>query len=104
VVQHAVRTTWRVLQLEAEHPLVSFARTYVPDRFERTALRSYVARDRSYATQAAAGVLALRSTRDRAAYARALLLPQRDYARERGGYLARLRRSARIARHWKQPA
>jgi hypothetical protein len=104
VVQHAVLTTWRVLQLDAQHPLLAFAHTFTPDRFERTALRSYVASDRSYATQAAAGVLALHGTRARAAYARALLLPQRDYARARGGYLARLRRSARLARHWKQPA
>jgi hypothetical protein len=48
-------------------------------------------------------VLALRTTRERAAYARALLLPGREYARARGGYLSRLKRSARAASHWKQP-
>jgi hypothetical protein len=104
VVQHAVRATWRMLHLSSTHELVSWARHYTPDRFERTALRAYVAPDRSYATQAAAGVLALRTARDRAAYARALLLPERDYAKARGGYFARLKRSARAASRWKESA
>jgi hypothetical protein len=104
VVQHAVLSTWGLLQLRADHALLRWARAYEPDRFERTALHAYVGRNRSYATQSAAGLFALHGVRARAEYARAMLFPGRAYTRSRGGYVARFRRSARIARSWNQSA
>jgi hypothetical protein len=99
VVQRAVLGSWRQLELDADHPLLEWARSYEPSRFEQRALNAYVSDRRSYATQALAGLGAVRGVRARASYLYAMALPAPSYARERGGHLARWRRGANVARH-----
>lgn len=99
VVQRAVRLSRHALGLPADGPLDEFAEHYRPERFERAALRSYVAADRGYPLQAAAGVRALRGVGARAAYIRAMVVPSPDYVRDRdGGYLRRAGRALRLSR------
>jgi hypothetical protein len=98
VVQRAVLGAWRQLDLDAPHPLLDWARSYDPSRFEQRALAAYVSERRSYATQALAGLGAVRGVRARASYLYAMALPVPSYARERGGHLARWRRGANAAR------
>jgi hypothetical protein len=97
VVQRAIRLARHVLDLPSLGRIDDWAATYHPDRFERGALRAYLAGDRSYGLQAAAGLRALHGVRDRAAYARALVAPSSEYVRARdGGYLRRLQRGVRL--------
>jgi hypothetical protein len=97
VVQRAVRLARHTLDLPTLGPIDEWAATYQPDRFERGALRAYLAADRTYGLQAAAGLRALHGIRDRAAYARALVAPSPEYVRARdGGYLRRLQRGVRL--------
>jgi hypothetical protein len=92
VVQRAVTCTWDAFGLPPDHAAIAWARAYQPTRFERDAMSAYTGTGRSYGTQALAGVRALPGTRDRARYVGALLFPNRQYARERDGYVARWRR------------
>jgi hypothetical protein len=103
VVQRAVFGAWRQLGLDAPHPLLDWARSYEPSRFEQRALVAYVSERRSYATQALAGLGAVRGVRARASYLYAMALPAPSYARERGGHLARWRRGASTARRAEVP-
>ncbi|MCU1429192.1 MAG: putative nucleotidyltransferase [Actinomycetia bacterium] len=98
VVQRAVLLAWLGLGLTAENPLLRAVLAAHPKGSERRALQAYVGTGHSYATQAAAGIWALPGVRARAAYASALLLPNREYARERDGYLARWRRAGALVR------
>jgi hypothetical protein len=98
VVQRAVLGAWQQLDLDAPHPLVDWARSYEPSRFEQRALVAYVSERRSYATQALAGLSAVRGVRARASYLYAMALPAPTYARERGGHVTRWRRGAATAR------
>jgi hypothetical protein len=99
VVQRAVRITRRRLPASIDGPLADWADTYVPDRFERAALRPYVTASRSYAAQMAAGMWALEGIRPRLEYASALLLPDRDYVHEReGSYVRRWKHALSLAR------
>jgi hypothetical protein len=98
VVQRAVLCTWDAFDLPGTHPFQEWARRYRPTAFERRALAAYIAPNRSYATQAIAGLHAVRGVRAKCAYAGALLIPSREYARERGGYVGRLRRGVATAR------
>lgn len=98
VVQRAVLSTWAFLSLECDHPALEWALAYRASRWERDALAAYVVPGRSYALQSLAGLRALRSPRAKAAYASALLFPSRSYARDRGGYVARWRRTLSTAR------
>jgi hypothetical protein len=103
VVQRAVLGAWEQLGIDAPHPLLDWARSYEPSRFEQRALAAYVSEHRSYATQALAGLGAVRGVRARASYLYAMALPVPSYARERGGHLARWRRGATTARHVEVP-
>jgi hypothetical protein len=103
VVKRAVLAAWSQLQLDVPHPLLDWARTYVPSRFEQRALLAYVSERRSYTTQALAGLVAVRGVRARASYLYAMALPVPSYARERGGHLARWRRGATAARRVEVP-
>jgi Uncharacterised nucleotidyltransferase len=99
VVQRALQLTRRRLPADFDGPLFDWAAHYRPDRFERAALRSYTSTSRSYATQMAAGVWALRGLRPRVEYAAALLLPDRTYLRERdGSYVKRWVRAIEVGR------
>ena len=102
VVQRALQFTRTRLAADLDGPLYDWAARYRPDRFERAALRSYTSTRRSYATQMAAGVWALRGFRPRVEYAAALLLPDRTYLREReGSYVKRWVRAIEIGRRSK---
>jgi len=97
VVQRASRLARHALGLTTLGPLDEWATDYRADRFERSALRSYVAPDRTYSLQAAAGVRALRGVGARAAYIRAMVVPSAQYVRDRdGGYVRRLGRALRL--------
>ncbi|HEX5613920.1 MAG TPA: nucleotidyltransferase family protein [Acidimicrobiia bacterium] len=94
VVQRAVRLARHALVVDDLGPIAAWAGEYRPDRFERAGLRAYVAADRSYALQAAAGVRAVRGVRNRAAYVRAMVVPSGDYLAARDGRYARRMRRA----------
>ncbi len=99
VVQRALQLTRIRLAADFAGPLYDWATRYRPDRFERAALRPYTSSSRSYATQMAVGVWALRGFRPRVDYAAALLLPDRTYLREReGSYIKRWVRAIEIGR------
>lgn len=98
VVARAVSATWSALAL-APTPLVRWARAFVPDRFQARALRAYVGPDRSYATQAAAGLAAVHGLTAKTAYLRAVALADRDHVRRHdGSYARRIRRGWRALR------
>jgi hypothetical protein len=94
VIAAAAGAAARTLRLSSVGPLLPWASAYEPDRFERMALRVHTDPYASYASQAAAGVWAVRGVRSRAAYLRALLLPSAGYLEERDGtYRHRLARA-----------
>jgi Uncharacterised nucleotidyltransferase len=102
VVQRALHLTRTHLRADLASPLYEWADRYVPDRFERAAMRPYAEGGRSYAAQMAAGMWALRGIRTRVAYGGALLFPDRHYVREReGGYVRRWARALSLARRSK---
>jgi hypothetical protein len=104
VVQEALVSTWSVLGLEAATPLDRWAATHRPDRFEQRSLQAYVGPARSYATQAVAGLAAVRGPRAKASYVRALLAADRDYVRDRDGtYRKRVRRAVALWRDSRRP-
>jgi len=97
VVQHATRLAWEAFALTTSNEFVRWGARYAPSPFERRALDAYVGPDRSYARQALAGLSAVVGVRAKAAYARALLVPDAPYLRERDrGYLRRLTRGVRL--------
>lgn len=94
VVASAVATAWSVLSLPRS-ATVEWAFTYVPSRYERTALAAYLGSGRSYARQMAAAIPAIRGLRPKLSYASALLFADGAYVAGRdGGYVRRLRRAA----------
>jgi hypothetical protein len=98
VVAQAIRLTWGTLALPADDAWHRWAVTYVPDRFERRALRNYGdAPQQSYARQAIGGTLAVRGLGDKVRYAFALAFPKRSYVGSRDrGYGRRLVRGVRL--------
>jgi hypothetical protein len=77
-------------------PLAGWARAHVPSRRQRRALDAYVAPGRGYSRQAAAALPVIPGIRLRAAYLRAMLLPDPTYEADRGErWLHRWRRIAR---------
>ncbi len=93
VVARAVDAAWRTFGLTPD-PRSEWAATHRPDRYEARALAAYTGEARSYARQMAAGVHAIRSWPEKAAYVRALLAVDPEYARRHdGGYRRRLRRA-----------
>ncbi len=103
VLQRALLLTCSYLPIDVPQPLRDWADSYRPDAFERAALAVYVSPDATYAARAATGVWAVRGTRRKLAYARALLLPTRSYLRERdGSYVQRWQRALQLQRRWRQ--
>jgi hypothetical protein len=99
VVAEALRLTEGGLGIGLDGPLRRWAAAHRADAFERRSLGAYEGEQASYAMQAVAGLWALPRLRDRAAYASALLWPDRSYLDERDGrYLPRLRRAVGLAR------
>ncbi len=94
VVADAVATAWSTFGLRRT-AAVDWAFSYVPSRYERTALAAYVGSERSYARQMVAALPAIRGVGPKLSYAFALLFADRHYVAGRdGGYVRRLRRAA----------
>jgi hypothetical protein len=102
VVGRALEIAEERLGVRLVGPIPSWATSHTPTRFERLALRQYGGGPQaSYAVQAATGMFAVRGVTARAAYARALLFPQRSYLRGRdASYVSRWRRALGLARRW----
>jgi putative nucleotidyltransferase-like protein len=99
VVQRAIGLAWDAFALDSTPEVVRWARSQESSVFEQRALRAYVSSDRSYASQAVAGLQAVRSRREKVRYATALLVPNRAYVRMReGSYRRRVRRALRLFR------
>jgi len=106
----ALATRWRVdgpvalalrhaierFSLATDAPLLAWASRHEMSAMQQRALRAYIDPDRGFARQALAALPALPTTRDRAAYVRALLLPDRSYVTPRDA--SRGRRWLRIVR------
>jgi hypothetical protein len=98
VLRRAVRLTWSELDLGAQPIALQWLENLMPTSFERRALRCYMPPRRSYASQAVAGLHAVRGPRAKTDYARSLLLPRRSYLATRDGtYRRRFRRGLRLA-------
>src|SRR4051794_21779219 len=82
LLQRAVDLAWRTFELPPG-PFSKWAADYRPSTRERWSLRAYLTPARSY-TRPAASLLVIRGVRPRVRYARALLVPQRDYLASRG--------------------
>jgi len=103
VVASAVATAWSVFGL-TRSPAVEWAFTYVPSRYERSALAAYLGPGRSYARQMVAAIPAIRGVRPKLSYASALLFADASYVAGRdGGYVRRLRRAAHRGVHTRTP-
>lgn len=103
VVARAVRLTWARLAL-APHPWGQWATEHQADRFQARALRAYTAESRSYATQVAAGLAAVRSVPEKVAYMRALLIAEPEHLATRDrSYQRRFRRAWRALGSTRSP-
>lgn len=94
VIASAVASAWTTFALHRT-PAIDWAFTYVPSRYERTALAAYLGSGRSYARQMVAAIPAISGLGAKVTYASALLFADGSYvARRDGGYVRRLRRAA----------
>jgi hypothetical protein len=100
VVAGAVAGAWSRFELDGRHPLAAWSGRYRASWAERRALAVSAGPGRSYPAEAVAAVLALPGARDRLAYLRAVLFPDRAYlGRREGSYRARLGHAVQVARH-----
>jgi hypothetical protein len=79
VVAAAVADSTRLLGLPPAGPLRTWARDHVPTRREEHWLGLHTREDKTFAAQAVATLPVLPGIRDKAAYLRALVLPDQDY-------------------------
>lgn len=99
VVASAIADTRRLLRLPASGVLSTWADDHVPTRRDEARLALYTHQDKTFAAQALATIPALPGLRDKAAYLRALLAPDRQYTADRhASTLARLRFAIREVR------
>jgi Uncharacterised nucleotidyltransferase len=96
VVQRAIGMAWDAFSLTSTPGLVRWGRSHEPTGFERHALETYVGPERSYASQAVAGIQAIDGFWSKAIYTTSFLFPRRDYVRARDGSYSR--RAARALR------
>lgn len=95
VVARAVRLAWGRLELDP-HPWSEWAAQHRADRFQTRAMRAYTSESRTYATQVAAGLSAVRTVPEKVAYMRALLIADPEHlARRDGTYHRRIHRAWR---------
>jgi hypothetical protein len=87
VVAAAVSVTWKTLGLRQRHRLVDWAETYAPTRVEQHRMSAY-AEGTTYASQVLAGLRDVQGARGKAAYLRALAVPDAGYLE--GRYMNRL--------------
>lgn len=103
VVAAAVADAWRLLGLTTGSDLVRWARHYPFSRREVADLALYTHADKTFAAQAVSSLRAIRGLRDKAAYVRALTLPDRAYTAGRhSSALARLRYAIREVRRGRE--
>ncbi|HET9441888.1 MAG TPA: nucleotidyltransferase family protein [Acidimicrobiales bacterium] len=97
VLAAGVRLAWERFAIGDVTPLSAWAHGFEPDARERASLAAYMDTGfASYPAQAAAALRAIPGWVDRAAYLRAMAMPDRSYLQARdGGYLRRLARGAR---------
>ncbi len=92
VVASAVSDAWRLLGLEQDTDLSSWARRYAPTRREVAQLALHTHPDKTFTAQALSTLRTIPRWRDKAAYARALVLPDAAYTQGRhASPLARFR-------------
>jgi hypothetical protein len=84
VMARAVNLAWTALDLADSIALSAWAARYRPDRREERLVDAYVGGDRSFTRQAMATLRVIPRRRDRLAYARSLVVPQRKYLEARG--------------------
>ena len=83
VVARAVVTAWEELDLTVRPPLVDWAFGFRPSRTDRVLLSAHEGPARAF-TRHAAALIVLPNISARAAYLRAIVLPQRSYLQARG--------------------
>lgn len=104
VVAAAVADTVRLLGLDPDDGLARWARGYVPSRRHESWLALHTRSDKTFTAQAVATLRVLPRWRDKAAYLRALVLPDAEYTAERhGSALARFGYAVREARRGLRP-
>lgn len=98
VLARAVRLTWETFRLADVNALSVWSQRYEPARAEQRALRTYTT-GRSAVGQALTGIGAVAGPGAKAAYVRALLVPERTFFADEGtgAYLTWWRRGARSA-------
>jgi hypothetical protein len=84
VVARAVNLAWTKLDLADSVAISAWASRYRPDRAGQRLLDAYIGGDRSFTRQAIATLRVIPRRRDKVAYARSLVLPQRRYLEARG--------------------
>ncbi|HEY5014972.1 MAG TPA: nucleotidyltransferase family protein [Acidimicrobiia bacterium] len=83
VLARAVSLAWTVLDISDSVALSAWAARYRPGPEDRRLLAAYIGGDRSYTRQAIATFRVIPRRRDKVAYARSLLFPERPYLEAR---------------------
>lgn len=99
IMAAAIADTQRLLGISIDGELSSWAQRYVPSRREEAMLALHTHTDKTFAAQALATLRVIPGLRDKAAYVRALVLPDLQYTAGRhSSALARFRFGIREAR------
>lgn len=99
VVAAAIADTWRLLGISTSTELSAWAQCYVPSRQDEANLNLYTHPNKTFTAQALSTVRALPRMSDKAAYIRALVLPDAKYVAGRHhSAVARFRYAIREAR------
>lgn len=99
VVAAAIADTWRLLGISTCTEVSEWAQRYVPSRQDEAKLNLYTHADKTFAAQALSTLRAMPRLCDKAAYLRALVLPDPQYVAGRHrSRLARFRYAIREAR------
>jgi hypothetical protein len=85
VVARAVNLAWTTLDIADSVPVSAWAGRYHPEANEHRMIDAYIGGDRSYTRQALATVRVIPRRRDKVAYVRSLLYPQRSFLDSRDG-------------------
>jgi hypothetical protein len=104
VVARAITLTVSTFALPCESELIAWAQAYVPDAKEQRALLAHTGAHRSWTAQAYLALEAIPGLRDKLAYARAVLRPDREHLKSRGiRHRDRYRNAVRIVRQTIRP-
>lgn len=99
VVAAAIADTWRLLGISTNTEVSDWARRYIPSRQDERKLNLYRHADKTFTAQALSTLRAMPHLYDKAAYLRALILPNSQYiAGRHQSRLARFRYAIREAR------